>query len=82
MTAQNHGVGSVLFLIVVVAIVWVVVRPGSGAVEAISSIGQAFAGLIRTTVGGSVRPRSPARPPRGRTHPNPTLGQSGRAGRR
>lgn len=74
MAAQDRGIGSVLALIVGVAIVAVVVNPNTHAAEVIASLGTAFANLIRNVVGGPTRPpRRSGRPPRGRTHPRPPV---------
>lgn len=55
-----HKTGDVLFLIVVVALAYVVVRPGSQAAAVIGSVGNAFAGAIASATGqsGQRRPRT------------------------
>ncbi len=50
-----HKTGDVLFLIVVVALAYVVVRPGSQAASVIGSIGNAFAGAIASATGQTAR---------------------------
>lgn len=57
-----HKTGDVLFLIVVVALAFVIVRPGSQAAAVVSSIGNAFAGAIASATGQA----SPRRAPRHR----------------
>jgi hypothetical protein len=55
-----HKTGDILFLIVVVALAYVVVRPGSQAASVVSSIGNAFAGAIASATGqtSARRPRT------------------------
>ncbi len=50
-----HKTGDVLFLIVAVALAYVVVRPGSQAASVIGSIGNAFAGAIASATGQTAR---------------------------
>ncbi len=50
-----HKTGDILFLIVVVALAYVVVRPGSQAAGVISSLGNAFSGAIASATGQTVR---------------------------
>jgi hypothetical protein len=57
-----HKTGDVLFLIVVVALAYVVVRPGSQAASVIGAIGNGFAGAIASATGQA----SPRRPRQGR----------------
>ncbi len=54
-----HRTGDILFLVVVVALAYVIVRPGSQAASVIGSIGNAFAGAIASATGqtGVRRPR-------------------------
>jgi hypothetical protein len=58
-----HKTGDVLFLIVVVALAFVVVRPGSQAPAVISSLGSSFAGAIASATGTTAQRRAR---PRGR----------------
>jgi hypothetical protein len=53
-----HKTGDILFMIVVVALAFVVVRPGSQAAAVVGSIGNAFAGAIASAT-GQVQPRGP-----------------------
>ncbi len=50
-----HKTGDILFLIVVVALAYVIVRPGSQAAGVIGSLGDAFAGAIASATGQTTR---------------------------
>lgn len=53
--SQTHKTGDILFMIVVVALAFVIVRPGSQAAQVIGSIGNAFAGAISSATGQTTR---------------------------
>lgn len=54
-----HKTGDVLFLIVVVALAYVIVRPGSQAASVIGSVGNSFAGAIASATGQASAGRRP-----------------------
>jgi hypothetical protein len=50
-----HKTGDILFIIVVVALVYVAVRPGSQTAGVIRAIGDSFAGAIASATGQTAR---------------------------
>lgn len=53
-----HKAGDVVFMIVIVALAFVIVRPGSQAAAVVRSLGEAFAGAIQSAT-GQVQHRGP-----------------------